>query len=374
MPPNCDCLIIGGGVIGLSLAYELARHDLRVRVIDKGPAGKEASWAGAGMLPPASRATAVHPLAQLQALSHELHPRWAEWLGQESGLDTGFRRCGAIYLARSLGEAASLSGYIDELREQQVQVERLSVSRLAELEPCLAELGGRGQIKAACLLPDEAQLRNPRHLKALQIACARRGVELLSNIEALGFRCDGRRLRELRTSQGPQVADRFCLTSGAWTQGLLRQLQITTGILPIRGQMILLRCQRPPLTHILNEGPRYVVPRDDGLVLVGSTEEEVGFDKSNTEQAVEELRRLAGQLVPPLRDLPLEACWSGLRPGSYDGFPYLGAAPGLENVFVAAGHFRAGLSLSPATAVVVGRLIRGEDPGIDLAPFHVGRG
>jgi glycine oxidase len=125
---------------------------------------------------------------------------------------------------------------------------------------------------------------------------------------------------------------------------------------------------------VLNEGSRYLVARDDGHVLVGSTEEEAGFDKSTTSTAIEELTRLACDLVPELRRFAVEQTWAGLRPGTYDGFPYLGAVPGLENAFVAAGHFRSGLHLSTGTAVVMGQLMRGETPIIDLSPFRVGRG
>jgi glycine oxidase len=138
--------------------------------------------------------------------------------------------------------------------------------------------------------------------------------------------------------------------------------------------MVMFRCQRPPLQHILNEGPRYVVPREDGRVLVGSTEEEVGFQKQTTPEALQELAELGRQLVGPLNTAVIEKSWAGLRPGSFDGLPYLGQVPNLDNVYVAAGHFRNGLFLSPATAVVMGRMIRGENTKIDLSPFHPGRG
>jgi glycine oxidase len=116
------------------------------------------------------------------------------------------------------------------------------------------------------------------------------------------------------------------------------------------------------------------VPRDDGRVLVGSTEEEAGFDKSTTKEAIRELTQLAIELVPTLRHAQVERTWAGLRPGSFDGLPYLGPIPGLENAFVAAGHFRSGLHLSTGTAVVMGQLIRGLQPEIDLAPFQIARG
>ncbi|MBC8351397.1 MAG: glycine oxidase ThiO [Planctomycetes bacterium] len=368
-----DCLIVGGGVIGLSLAYELANHGATVEVIDRGPIGREASWAGAGILPPANLATAIDPLDRLRALSHQLYREWSDRLREETGIDNGYRECGGLYLARSVGEVASLHAFAAMLRELEIEIERLSLAEVAEMEPALRELA-TGELEAAYSLPGEAQLRNPDHLRALALACGQLGVQIRSNCEATGFDYSNGRMTGVRTNTGSLHADRYCLASGAWTQQLLKQLGVTTGIMPIRGQMVLFKCDTPPFSRVLNEGPRYLVPRDDGRVLVGSTEEEAGFDKSTTEEAIDELAALARQLVPALRAAPIENSWAGLRPGSFDGFPYIGQMPGLDNAFAAAGHYRSGLHMSPGTAVVLRQLILGEEPAIDLTPFRVGRG
>jgi glycine oxidase len=370
-----DCLIVGAGVIGLSLAYELARHGLRVKVIDRGQPGREASWAGAGILPPAHRLGAQHPWDQLRALSHELHPVWANRLQAETGIDNGYRRCGGVYLARSLGEASSLHAASAVWRaEEGIQVDRLTAAELVALEPALAPLAASGEVRAAYHLPDEGQLRNPRHLQALVQACALRGVEIEAAVEALGFRIHSGRIEQMETNRGPRAAGAFAIAGGAWTRSLMEQLGLSSGILPVRGQMLLYHCGRPPFSRVINEGPRYLVPRDDGRVLAGSTEEEVGYDKRTTGEGRAELLQFAAAIVPALSADRIERAWAGLRPGSFDGFPYLGAVPGLANAFVAAGHFRSGLFTSTGTAVVLGELIRGERPQIDLAPFAVGRG
>ncbi len=369
-----NCLIVGGGVIGLSIAYELAGRGERVRVIDQGQLGKESSWAGAGILPPANAATAIHPLDQLRALSHDLHLAWAHRLREESGIDTGFRRCGGLYLARTVGEAAALHGLKGMLHEEGIEMARLSQSELSQREPGLTNLSERGSLVAAYWLPNESQLRNPDHLRALIACCRQRGVELSEQTEFREFRSMRSRVAEAMTSDGPMAAEKFCVCSGAWTHYLLKQLGFPNGIMPIRGQMMLFKCDQPPFRHILNEGPRYLVPRDDGHVLVGSTEEEVGFVKGTTDESLRELATLARELVPELTPDKVERTWSGLRPGSFDGFPYLGAVPGHDNLFVAAGHFRSGLHLSTGTAVIMSQLMRGEKPAIDLSPFRVGRG
>lgn len=369
-----DCLIVGGGVVGLSLAYELARRGASVDVLDRSQIGREASWAGAGILPPANRATAVHPLEQLRAISHELHREWAASLKEETGIDTGYRECGGLYLARSAGEVASLAAFADMLRDLEIAIERVPNEAIAEVEPGLQSLAASGVLKAAYLLPDEAQLRNPDHLRALASACQMRGVTLRPDAEVQAIETSNARVVALETSQGRFEAERFCLTAGAWTYELLQQLGISTGIMPVRGQMVMFKCDAPLFRRVLNEGPRYLVPRDDGRVLVGSTEEEVGFDKSNTNEAVGELIDLARGLVPALTDAPVVKTWAGLRPGSFDGFPYVGAIPGFDNAFAAAGHFRSGLHMSPGTAVVMSQLMLDEPVDVDLSAFRVGRG
>jgi glycine oxidase len=369
-----DVLIVGGGVVGLSLALELAREKLRVQVIDRSLLAREASWAGAGILPPADGETALHPYDQLRALSYELHAQWSEQLLAETGIDNGYRRCGGLYLARTAGEAAALRGMRNVFLEERVAVEQVAIEDVGALEPALAEAAASGRFKAAYNVPEECQIRNPRHLRALLMACQQQGVELLPNVEATEFVVQGERLEGVRTSAGVLRAGQYCLTSGSWTQQLLAQLGIANGILPIRGQMLLYKCAHQLFMRVLNEGNRYLVAREDGHVLVGSTEEEVGFDKRTTDVAIADLKAFAVALVPALAAAEFQQAWAGLRPATFDGLPYLGPIPTLTNAFVAAGHFRSGLYLSPGTAVVMSELLRGLTPQIQLEAFRVGRG
>ncbi len=371
---NCDVLIVGGGILGLSVAYELSQYGKSVHVLDQGPMAREASWAGAGIIPPANRRSATHPYDQLRGLSYELHSEWAERLRVETGIDTGFRRCGGLYLARSSGEAASLQALAMEHRELDVAFEELQSDELQSLEPALEQVVKTGELKAVYLMPGECQIRNPRHLQALILACQQRGVKISPNREVTEFEIVGNRLSQVHCDGEVFAAEQFCLTAGAWTYALLSRLGVSTGIMPVRGQIVLFRCQDRPFQRIINEGPRYLVARDDGHVLVGSTEEEVGFDKSTTEEAISALRQFAQSWVPCLTADKIAQSWAGLRPGSFDGMPYIGEVPGLSNTFAAAGHFRSGLYLSPGTAVTLGQRIRGVGCEIDLTPFQVGRG
>jgi glycine oxidase len=233
--------------------------------------------------------------------------------------------------------------------------------------------GCRPPIVAACLLPDESQVRNPRHLKALQAACVRRDVALVEGMAVEGFAVRGARVEGAWTSAGTLSAASYCVAAGPWSRELLERLGAAPALRPVRGQIVLLKCDRPPLTRIVNEGPRYLVPRDDGRVLVGSTEEDAGFEKRTTAAGVQGLLDFALGLAPALESAQVERTWAGLRPAAADGVPYLGPVPGFDNLFLAAGHFRSGLALSPATAVVMAELIRGQSPQIDLDRFALRR-
>lgn len=368
-----DVLIVGGGVVGLSLAYELAAEGAKVRLLDRGPLGREASWAGAGILTPAAAKPTGDPYLELFRLSGELYPVWSARLREETGVDNGYRQCGGIYLATSTQEQAELDQSADSWRSQGIRAQRVDVAALAEREPALAKgLAGEAS-RFAWWLPDEAQVRNPRHLKALALACSRRGVEVSSGVAVEGFEVSGSRVTRVITASRKLAAGQVCVTAGPWSRSLVSCLNVEVPVRPVRGQMVLLTSPQPLLRSIVNAGKQYLVPRPDGRILVGSTEEDAGFDKRTTAEGVADLLTMAVRLAPPLADLSIEQCWAGLRPASHDPFPYIGRLPGYDNAYIATGHFRNGLQLSPATAVVIARLMTGAGPGIDLTPFRPGR-
>lgn len=368
-----DVLIVGGGVIGLSLAYELAGQGGRVTVVDRQMPGREASWAGAGIFPPAAAGDDADAWEQLTALSHRLHAQWAAELLELTDVDTGYRRCGGIYVARDAASRQLFDAAVSEWQRRGIEYRPLDAADLAELEPFAGWSEAAPTIEAAYLLPDECQVRNPRHLRALSAACQRRGVRVLPQTEVLGFDASAGRIQRVHTTGDPLTVGNICLTSGPWTRRLLAEVGCQVAIKPIRGQMLLLTAANPTLRCIVNEGSRYIVPRADGRTLVGSTEEDVGFDRRTTAAGVRGLLQFALDLVPGLRATTLERSWAGLRPATVDGFPYLGAVPGYDNLFVAAGHFRSGLHQSTGTAVVMSQLLCGEQPDIDLTHFRVDR-
>ena len=365
-----DCLIIGGGVVGLSIAYELSRRGLRVQVLERSAVGTEASWAGAGILPDAALRSEDSSYLQLGGLSHQMHRTWATALREETGINTGYEVCGELHI----GDRSEIERVEEEVAEFQAQgltVEYLDGRALSELEPAYS--AAACEQLTACHLPGSAQLRNPWHLQALAAACRKRGVSIIEDAEVVDFETTGDRITAVKTSDNCYSAGAVCLAAGAWNGLVAERLGVSLAVRPVRGQIALLQAPQRNIQRVVHQGMRYLVPRTDGLVLVGSTLEDVGFDKRTTDEAIKMLLEFAHHLVPSLADASLVKSWAGFRPASLDGTPLIGPAPGLSNVFVAAGHYRWGLRLSPATAVLIAELIAGENPSIDLTPFRVDR-
>ncbi len=362
-----DVVIVGGGVVGLTLAYELAGQGVEVAVLEQGELGKEASWAGAGILPPGNPDGTRSPEALLRAESCRLWPGLTEELREATGIDNGYRRCGGIQV-RLGGSSHQLDDEIAAWGLEGVEVAELSPSELIRHEPEM----NRDAV-AAYRLPGLAQVRNPRHLKALIAGCAARGVELLSNRTVVGFERHHGIVVTAKTSQETITAGQFCITSGAWSKRLLEEVGVRVTIEPVRGQIVLLSAAPLPFHHVIEVGALYLVTRPDGSILIGSTEEHVGFEKRNTAVAVAELIEFAIEVVPELAAARYEQAWSGLRPKSSDGRPYLGPVPETENLFIAAGHFRSGLQQSPGTARLMREVMLGQEPFIPLDSFACDR-
>jgi glycine oxidase len=358
-----DVLIVGGGVIGLTTAYFLARAGAGVTVVDQGDLGHQASWAGAGIISPADPALARTPFDLLRARSCALYPDLSRALLEETGIDNGYFVCGGLEIPEGGEEAPA-----DEWRGEGIAFTRVDEADLRRLEPRLAPGLTHGYH-----LPHVAQVRNPRHLKALQGACERLRVTLRPHCPARALVRGKGRILAVETDSGPLAAGRFLLAAGAWTDALLGPLGWRPGIRPVRGQIALLDTGVPGPRPVLLVGKRYLVPRADGRLLAGSTEEDAGFDARPTGGGIAGLLEFAVSLVPALAAAPLERCWAGLRPGSPDGLPYLGPVPGWDNLFVAAGHFRSGIQLSPVTGLVLSEVLTGRPPSLPLEPFRLDR-
>ncbi len=356
MARTSDVIVVGGGIIGLTTAIVLRRAGVRVAVYDRGEFGREASWAGAGIIPPGNPEFARTPIDRLRAIGSQGFPEFSAELKDLTGIDNGYRVNGGVELLSREDEYA-----IELWNAERIAYEAFEPSPVAGIR--------------SYYLPGMAQLRNPWHMRALLSLAQQLEIALHPNTRIARWEIEAGRVAGVLTEQGERLsAEKYLLASGAWSEPLLNALGCRIGIHPVRGQILLLRtaCESLRATHIM--GKRYLVPRGDGLVLVGSTEEpEAGFAKATTPDALHDLRVFACRMIPALADAATEAAWSGLRPGSPDGCPYLGPVPGYENVHVAVGHSRAGVQLSLGTAMRMRDLMLHHQPPSLIDEFAVNR-
>ena len=370
---RADIVVIGGGVIGLTIARRLAKDGLAVTLLERAQVGREASWAGAGVLAPPNphRKDAV---AALQLRSLTMYPGFCRELMGESGIDPEYEPCGELEVA--FDEAG-----FQVLRED----ERAAGGRQrSDGRPAFEIHSGEAIRRIELVVSSEvvgllecretAQVRNPRLLRALHTACIRAGVVIREDSPVRDFIVEGDRVVGVRTETGSIAASHVVLCAGAWSSRIGDRLQSLMPIHPVRGQMVLLKLDRRPFGRIIARGKSYLVPRRDGHVLLGATEEpEAGFTKRNTAKGVAGLLERAVRMAPMLADAPVAATWSGLRPGTPDDMPYIGKVPGLEGLIAATGHYRTGLTLAPVTAEVVAAIIHEKSYDIDMTCCQPGR-
>ncbi|MFK7821728.1 MAG: glycine oxidase ThiO [Planctomycetaceae bacterium] len=348
MKRGTDVIVVGGGAIGLTTAWELAQQGVSVRVIDRGRCGREASWAGAGMIIPGNVSRAKTPESRLRAHSFEAWPEISRKLLDQTGINNEFRSCGGLEV-RFEPDSTEIKSEVEQWRAEGIEVEPLVGRDLV-----LAESLVSTELACGYQLPAMSQVRNPRHLRALQMACESLGVQFVEEDAVVGFHRNGSQMMSVQTEKATFAADQICVCAGAWTRQLLDGTGFEFDVQPVRGQIVMLKSNPLPFRHIIQIGPRYIVPRSDGRALIGSTEEHVGFEKRTTAAGVNGLLQFAISVVPALAEAAVERTWSGLRPGSPRGIPFIGNVEGTDNLFVAAGHFRCGLQNSPGT----GRLLR----------------
>jgi glycine oxidase len=371
-----DCCIIGGGVVGLSIAREVARRGLSVRVLSRDAGRDTTSWAAAGILPPTPTFPGMPVGAALTAWCDGVLRGWARDLEAETGIDVGLRECGGLHVAATEPALERLRATAETWRMQGARCEWLDAADLAAREPALAGAVGGRRLLGGFLLPEELQIRPSRLLDALEGACRRHGV-VITPAEVAGIDVVGGRVTGVVARVGGMAetiaATHVVVAAGAWTERLAAPLGLHVETRPIRGQIVLLRLERQVLGRVVNRGLDYLVPREDGRLLVGSTLEDAGFDRATTPDTIERLRGVARDLLGDVADAAVERAWAGLRPGSVDGLPTIGRVPGVANAYVAAGHFRAGIHQSAGTAVLVADLVTGRQPAVDLAAFAADR-
>ncbi|MBA2492092.1 MAG: glycine oxidase ThiO [Gammaproteobacteria bacterium] len=347
-----DCILIGGGLMGMLTARYLHEAGARVLLLERGRLGGEASWASGGILCPLYPWR--HPAAvnRMAAVSQSMYPQLAEILTAETGIDPQWTQSGMLVL--DVDERPPAMRW---RADHNIQVTVLDRQEIHACEPALAPV-----FEQSLWLPDIAQIRSPRLVKALRSSLSVRNVDYREGVEVLCLRVRGGALTGVETSSGAFNAARVLITAGAWSARLIPPNFAPVAVQPVRGQIIVLNAPQGLVRRIVLCRGDYLIPRKDGRVLVGSTLEDSGFDNSTTVAAREELVAKATAWVPALRNYPIEHHWSGLRPGSPAGIPYVGEHPELHGLFLNTGHFRCGLALGPASARLAADLVLQRPP------------
>ena len=359
-------MIVGGGIVGCSIAYELAQRKLRVAILDRQELMSEASWAAAGMLSPAPDSPAAIPLVPLGRASLAMYPRFIEALEEASGRRTGFRTDGAIEVLSHGDPERELSTLVALYRGLGLSCEPIPVAEIQTTEPSL----GRNA-RAAALLPDECSVEPRAIASALLVAAASAGVTLSPVVNVISLALEARKCVGVVTSRGEILrAPHVVLAAGCWSSQI-PEVAPYAQVVPVRGQMLALRHFGAPIRHVLRSERGYIVPRNldsPQTLVVGSTLENVGYEKRVTAGGVEKILSMANELVPELTHAELMDIWSGLRPGTPDQLPILGEA-GIEGLVFATGHYRSGILLAPITAKLVGEWITERRTSLDWETF-----
>ena len=357
-----DAVVAGGGVIGASIAFELASEGLSVAVFDAQTPGREASWASAGMISPAPENSTMASLLPISLASVRLYPDFLKRVEELSGKSVGYHKDGALdLLLNGTGQSE-----IDELlalhRGAGLRAEALSALEAREIEPALT-----GELRAAVHRPDEASLDNRLLTDATLEAARSKGVEIFPGNGAKALWAEGTTCRGLHLQNGRVEAEWTVIAAGCFSariDGVAPYAPVT----PAKGQMMALRCDAVNLKKDLWCGHMYLVPRHDGRIIAGSTVEYEGFDRNVTVAGMKKILTGAISLVPALEAARIEETWAGLRPDSPDHLPILGPTD-LDGLLIATGHFRSGILLTPVTARLIREWVTTERVSEDWAPF-----
>lgn len=353
-------LIVGGGAIGMLSTLLLARSGADVCLLEGRALGRESSWAGGGIVSPLYPWRYSAAVTALAHWSQDFYPGFAQQLLEGTGVDPEVHVTGLYWLDLD-DEAEALAWAWREERP----LFSVDIAEAYREVPVLG--GGFGR---AIHMPGVANVRNPRLVKALRAALAAMpNVELREHCPVTGFIQEGRRVCGVTTADGEIRADRVVLAAGAWSGELLKRLGLELPVEPVKGQMILYKCAEDFLPSMVLAKGRYAIPRRDGHILVGSTLEYSGFDKTPTDSALASLKASAEELLPALGDAEVVGHWAGLRPGSPEGIPFIGELPSHPGLWLNCGHFRNGLVLAPASCQLLADLMLGREPIIDPAPY-----
>jgi len=342
-----DTVIAGGGLIGATIALELAEAGLKVALFDAREPGREASWASAGMISPAPENAGMIPFVPMSLASVALYPEFIARVERLTGMDVGYRKDGALDVILGGDAEEELSTVIALQHGVGLKARALSAEQARQMEPVLTD-----EIQAAIFREDEASLDTRAFMEATLKAAAAKGVEIFPGNGAKAVWKSGGRCQGLLLEHG-QVQAKWTVIAAGCFSARIEGAAPYAPVFPAKGQMLALRCEAVEIQRILWLEHKYLVPRNDGRIVAGSTIERTGFDHDVTAGGVELILREVMKMVPGLEQARIEEIWAGLRPDSPDHLPIIGPT-NMDGLLMATGHFRSGILLAPITA----RLIR----------------
>ncbi len=360
-----DVIVIGAGIIGLATAEQLLLLGAEVTLVERNKVGCESSWAGGGILSPLNPWEYPDDFTRFTNYSASMFPQWIPRLHQASGIDPQYIHSGMRVLPpfdKNIVENWCKRHEV-RLEFEDILPTDIAVNRQDHL-------GISNNNNQSAILPEIAQVRNPKLLKALHERILQLGGRAIENCSVNRLKTLNHKICALDTSQGEMVSDHYVLCAGAWSQQLLDQHASNIHIKPIKGQMLLFKFDQPPIDRILVKKDIYLIPRQDGYLLVGSTLEDVGFDKKTTTSAREYLLAKAQEILPALNAMPIIKQWAGLRPASTSPLPFIGRHPILRNLLICTGHFRYGITLAPASAEILVNEMTGHAQNFDVSLFQ----
>ena len=356
---SVDCIVVGGGLLGMLTARALHQEGLSVAILERGEAGREASWAGGGILSPLVPWQYPDAVAELVVWSQHYYPLLVEELLAQTEIDAEWVVSGLLNLGARLD--SGVSEWADRFK---CKIQSVSPAQIRQLEPEVRQLAGD-----SVLLPDVAQIRNPLLCTALSRSIRMQGVELHEHTEVTGLTVQSGRVQGVKTNRGDFPAARIVIASGAWSPRLMQDAGLELAVEPVRGQMIMFETRPGLLRHVTLYDGHYLIPRQNGLVLAGSTLEHTGYNKETTDEARETLTEKALDLMPALSGYNVIKHWAGLRPGTSTGVPYIGEHPEIHGLFVNTGHFRNGVVMAPASAQLLADCMLGCDSFTRFEPY-----
>ncbi len=357
-----DILVIGGGIAGLLTAREFVMKGYATTLIEKQKVGREASWAGGGILSPIYPWRQPESIIPLAKESNAIYPELASDLKESTGIDPEWNRCGMLIL--------------DFLEENVLTWCKKNALPAYRIDPIEADnLIPRVPIieSPVLWLPEVAQIRNPRLITALQTDLRNQGVTVFENTEALHFGVKNNRITEVKTNRHTFSAGEIIIAAGAWSKTLTGPFDPQPEVIPVKGQMLLYKTKPGLLKAMVLYDGQYLIPRRDGHILVGSTLEYAGFEKTTTREAKQQLDSFARRILPSLPPDSLIDHWAGLRPGSPSGIPTIGRHPVIANLSFNCGHFRHGIGTGPASARLLADILTNRGPRIPPEPYAVAR-